>query len=95
MNDIDMTQPENRMITITAQDGTEQQVEVIAAFKFKDSEQEYMVYTQNETDADGNVTIYVSKVKEDGDEIKLSGIEDEEEWGKVKEVLRELSKEEE
>ena len=46
------------MITIYAQDGTEQQVEVIAAFKFKDSEQEYMVYTQNETDDDGKILFH-------------------------------------
>lgn len=85
---------ENRMITIISEEGVEQEVEVIVAFKFKDTEQEYIVYTQNETDDNGNITIYVSKINEINGESKLSGIDDEEEWGRVKEVLRELSKEE-
>lgn len=85
---------EERMITIISEDGKEQEVEVIVAFEFKDTEQEYIVYTQNETDDNGNITIYVSKVKDVDGEAKLSGIEDEEEWGRIKEVLRELSKEE-
>lgn len=89
-----MDNAENRMITIVSEDGKEEQVEVIVAFKFKDTEQEYVVYTQNETDDNGNITIYVSKINEVDGESKLSGIEDEEEWGRVKEVLRELSKEE-
>lgn len=91
---MEMEKQENRMITITTEDGTEEQVEVIVAFRFKDTQQEYIVYTQNETDANGNVTIYVSKIKETEEEVKLSGIDDEEEWNRIKEVLRELSKDE-
>lgn len=91
---MEMKEQEDTMITIYSEDGTEEQVEVIVAFKFKDTEQEYIVYTKNETDENGNITIYVSKVNDVDGESKLSGIDDEEEWGRVKEVLRELAKEE-
>ena len=85
---------EERKLTIIDEEGNEQEVEVIVAFEFKDTEQEYVVYTQNETDDNGNITIYVSKINEVDGESKLSGIDDEEEWSRIKDVLRELSKEE-
>ena len=85
---------EERKLTIIDEEGNEQEVEVIVAFEFKDTEQEYVVYTQNETDDNGNITIYVSKINEVDGESKLSGIDDDEEWSRIKDVLRELSKEE-
>lgn len=89
-----MEEKENRIITIISEEGKEEQVEVIVAFKFKDTNQEYIVYTQNEKDDNGNVTIYVSKIMEEDGESRLFGIEDDAEWDRIKEVLRELSKEE-
>ena len=85
---------EERKLTIIDEEGNEQEVEVIVAFEFKDTEQEYVVYTQNETDDNGNITIYVSKINEVDGESKLTGIDEEEEWSRIKDVLRELSKEE-
>lgn len=85
---------EERKLTIIDEEGNEQEVEVIVAFEFKDTEQEYVVYTQNETDDNGNITIYVSKINEVDGESKLTGIDDDEEWSRIKDVLRELSKEE-
>ena len=38
---------EKNMMTIIAQDGTEEEVEVIIAFKFKDTNKEYIIYTKN------------------------------------------------
>ena len=89
-----MEEKENRIITIISEEGKEEQVEVIVAFKFKDTNQEYIVYTQNEKDDNGNVTIYVWKIMEEDGESRLFGIEDDAEWDRIKEVLRELSKEE-
>ena len=45
-----------------------------------------------ETDENGNVTVYVSNVDRSGDTPKLYGIDDEDEWNRVKDVLRKLSK---
>ena len=83
---------EKEMMSIIAEDGTMEEVEVILAFEFKDTKKEYVIYTKNERDEDGNITIYVSNVDRSSEEPKLVGIDDEEEWNRVKDVLRELSK---
>ena len=85
---------EKKMMSIVADDGTVEQVEVILAFEFKDTKKEYVIYTKNEKDENDNVTVYVSNVDRSSGEPKLMGIDDEEEWNRVKDVLRELSKSE-
>ena len=62
------------------------------AFEFKDTNKEYVVYTKNEKDENGNITVYVSNIDRSEEEPKLLGVENETEWNKIKDVLRELSK---
>ena len=83
---------EKKMLTIVAEDGSTEEVEIILAFEFKDTGKEYVIYTKNERDENDNITVYVSNVDRSGIEPKLVGIDDEEEWNRVKDVLRELSK---
>lgn len=83
---------EKKKMSIVAEDGSIEEVEVILAFEFKDTQKEYVIYTKNERDENDNVTVYVSNVDRSSGEPKLLGIEDEEEWNRVKDVLRELSK---
>ena len=73
-------------------DGSQEKVEEVISFEFNDTNRKYMVYTKNEIDVNGNVTIYVTEVVEDANGIKFLGIENDEEWSKIKEVLRELAK---
>ena len=83
---------EKQMMSIVAQDGSIEEVEVIIAFKFKDTEKEYVIYTRNEKDDKGLITVYVSNVDRSSGETKLYGVDDEAEWNKIKDVLRELAK---
>ena len=85
-------QNEKNVMSIVSNDGAIEDVEVILAFEFKDNDKEYVVYTKNEKDENGNVTVYVSNIDRSGDEPKLVGVENENEWNKIKDVLRELSK---
>ena len=85
---------EKQMMSIVAQDGSIEEVEVIIAFKFKDTNKEYVIYTKNEKDENENITVYVSNVDRSSGDPKLLGVDDEEEWNRVKDVLRELSKSE-
>ena len=85
---------EKKMMSIISEDGTTEEVEVILAFEFKDNKKEYVIYTRNEKDENGNVTVYVSNIDRSSGEPKLVGIDDEEEWSRIKDVLRELSKNE-
>lgn len=82
-----------RVMSIITEEGNVEEVEVILAFEFKDNKKEYIVYTKNETDENGNVTVYVSNIDQSGDTPKLLGVDSESEWSRIKDVLRELSKE--
>ena len=82
-----------KMMSIVLEDGSIDEVEFLISFKFTDNNKEYMIYTKNETDDNGNVTIYIGSIdREQGDEPKLEGVESEEEWTRIKGVLKELSK---
>ena len=88
-----MNNKKNVMIT-TLPDGTKEEVEVLLAFKFNDNNKEYVIYTKNEVDDNGNVTIYISNVVRVGNNVTLSTVSDDNEWTRIKNVLRELSKSE-
>ena len=83
---------EKKMMSIVAEDGSIEEVEVILAFEFKDTGKEYVIYTKNEKDENEKITVYVSNVDRSMGDPKLMGVDDEEEWNRVKDVLRELSK---
>ena len=85
---------EKKMITLTLENGTKEEVELLLSFKFNDNNKEYIIYTKNETDENGNVTIYVSNVTRVGDDITLNTVSDDNEWSRIKDLLRELSKNE-
>ena len=92
--DMENQEVEKKVMSIVANDGSIEEVEVILAFEFKDNKKEYVIYTKNEKDENDNVTVYVSNVDRSLGEPRLMGIEEEEEWNRVKDVLRELSKSE-
>lgn len=86
---------DKQMLSIVTEDGTEEIVEVLLSFELdNDPNREYMVYTKNEQDTDGNVDIYVARVirRKDGEPI-LSSVPDRD-WPRIKHVLTYLSEEE-
>jgi len=83
---------DKKMMSIVAEDGSIEEVEVILAFEFKDNKKEYIIYTKNEKDENDNVTVYVSNVDRSSGEPRLVGVDDDNEWNRIKDVLRELSK---
>lgn len=85
---------EKQIMHIINEDGTREEVEVVLAFEFKDNKKEYVIYTKNEKDENGNITVYVSNVDRSTGEPRFVGVEDENEWARIKDVLRELSKSE-
>jgi uncharacterized protein YrzB (UPF0473 family) len=87
-----MDMEEKKMMKIVSNDGSSEDVEVVFAFEFKDTKKEYVIYTKNERDEDNNITVYVSNVDRSNGETKLLGVESEEEWNRIKDVLRELAK---
>ncbi len=84
---------DKKVMSIVLEDGSIDEVEVLLTFEFTDTKKEYVVYTKNETDDAGNVTIYVaSLIRVEGADPKLGSVETDEEWARIKNVLKELSK---
>lgn len=83
---------EMKRLSIIREDGTSEEVDLLVCFSFNDTGKEYVVYTKNEKDENGNITIYVSTIDRSGELPKMGPVESDEEWSKIKDVLRELSK---
>lgn len=83
-----------KIMSIIQDDGSIDEVEVLVSFEFKDTKKAYVIYTKNETDEKGNVTVYAASIIENADgNTSLGGIDTDEEWTRIKEVLKNLSKE--
>ena len=83
---------DKKILTILKEDGTKEEVELIISFVFDDTKKEYIIYTRNEQDENGNTTLYCSSLDRSGDVPQMYGIEDDDEWARIKDVLRELAK---
>lgn len=86
---------DKKILTINKLDGTTEEVEEVISFEFNDTKKRYVVYTKNEVDQNGNVTIYVTEVVKDAQGTRFLGVSTDEEWTRIKEVLRKLAKKDE
>lgn len=85
---------DKKILTINKSDGTTEEVEEVISFEFNDTKKRYLVYTKNETDQNGNVTIYVTEVVSDKMGTRFLGVANDDEWSRIKDVLRQLAKKE-
>lgn len=83
-----------KTLTINKLDGSTEEVEEVISFEFNDTKKCYVVYTKNEVDQNGNITIYVTEVVKDANGTRFLGVSTDEEWARIKDVLRELAKKE-
>ena len=81
-------------MSIVLEDGTNEEVEVLLSFQFDDTKKRYVVYTKNEKDENGNVTIYVTRIVSDKNGNRFLGVENDDEWNRIKAALRALIKKE-
>lgn len=90
----DMQYEEPEIIYIPDEEGNEEEFEVVMKFEVDGSEQKYMMVVplhseagDEDEDAD---EVYAFRYEEEGDELKLYTIEDEEEWNMVEETFNTL-----
>ena len=74
-------------LKITDENGVEKEVEVLSYFKLKSNGKDYLIYTENQADENGNVLTYTSEVVENGDSVELKGIEDPAVINEIKEII--------
>jgi len=87
-------QDEPEIIYIPDDEGNEEEFEVIMKFEVDGSDSKYMMVVPVETTDDEADEVYAFRYEEDGDDLKLFIIEDEEEWNIVEETFNTLVEEE-
>lgn len=84
---------EREIIKITDETGIEKEVEVVAYFTLKTNGKDYLIYTENKTDASGNVEVYTSEVIANQDDtVTLASVDDEAVWVEIKKVMLDIAK---
>lgn len=83
---------EKELVSIITPEGEEIEAEVLIFFELQETGKKYLVYTHNEKDKNDMVTVYASAFVEKDEQIYLEAIESEEEWDKVKDVMRQTIK---
>lgn len=81
---------EETKIKLIQPDGQVVEAEVLAFFKLEDNGKDYILYTFNELDEQNMIKINASSVTKDETSMTLETIDDEEEWKKVKDVMRQI-----
>ena len=91
-NKIENDDMEKKIITLITPEGDEVECEVLLFFELDSTHKQYLVYTYNEKDKNGMVTVYASTATKKEDGYHLSSIDTEQEWEEIKEVMRKIIK---
>ena len=78
---------------VTDEDGKEIECEVLFTFESDETKKNYIVYTDNTLDDEGNTKVYASIYNPDEEETKLLPIESDKEWKIIETILEELQNE--
>lgn len=84
---------ENMTFTILDDDGVEVRCEVLFTFQSEETGKNYIVYTDNTLDEEGNTKVYASIYDPGAEESRLDPIETEEEWAIISHILEQLQQE--
>ena len=74
-------------------EGQEIECEVLFTFESDETGKNYIVYTDNTQDEEGNTKVYASIYNPEEEETKLIPIETEKEWKIIETILDEIQKE--
>ena len=74
-------------------EGKEVECEVLFTFESDETKKNYMVYTDNTKDSEGNIKVYASIYDPDKPESELQPIESDKEWKIIETILEEIQRE--
>ena len=83
-----------RKIIVLDETGNEKEAEILSAFSIKKYNKNYILYTLNEVDENEMIKIYASELIEKDNMYSLGAIESDEEWTAVKEVMKDIARNE-
>ena len=84
---------EKNTFTVMDENGKEVTCEVLFTFDSEETKKNYIVYTDNTTDEEGNVRVYASTFNPNGENTELKPIETEREWKIVETILESIQEE--
>ena len=73
--------------------GKEVEFEVLFTFESDETKKNYMVYTDNTKDKDGNTKVYASVFEPDKEPLELLPVETEREWKVIETILESIQNE--
>lgn len=84
---------EKMSFKVIDENGKEIECEVLFTFESDETGKNYIVYTDNTTDEEGNTKVYASIYTPNEEDLKLTAIETEKEWKIIETILSELQEE--
>jgi len=81
-----------RMINLINENGEINRIELLCAFEVEELNGKYIIYTKNEKTSEGHCIIYSGKIINKNGEQQLVNIEDGEEWEKLKNIMKQMTK---
>lgn len=81
------TNLEEQKFTVVNGEGKEVECEALFRFESDETHKNYIVYTDNTVDEEGNTRVYASIYTPGEEKTKLLPIETEEEWNKIQQIL--------
>ena len=81
---------EKMTFTVITDNGKEMECDVLFTFESDETKKNYIVYTDNTVDEQGNTRVYASIYEPDQEDLKLTAITDEKEWKIIETILNEL-----
>ena len=86
---------ENKMNTFTMldDDGVETTYDVLFTFESEENGKNYITYTDNTLDENGNVVVYASTYDPNDPQSRLEAVETEKEWEVIETILETLQEE--
>ena len=80
------------MIKIQNSDGTSMEVELVTYLISDDNMKSYLVYSKGEkTGVESDEVIYISRIVQEGEVLKLAEIVDDVEWADVQKLLKKIA----
>ena len=88
-----MAKDKKNKFTELNDEGKEVECEVLFTFESEETHKNYLVYTDNTTDENGNIKVYASIFDPDKETSDLLPIETEREWKIIETILEEIQAE--
>ena len=84
---------EKNTFTVMDDNGKEVTCEVLFTFDSEETKKNYIVYTDNTTDEEGNVRVYASIFDPTSEKTELKPIESDREWKIIETILESIQEE--